>query len=183
MIAFRGAAAGDRHPDPAARLLPGLRPAEAVAGRSGPRPRRRGAQPGSHRVSCARNTASTSPCRCNTPIWFGALVQGDFGTSIRTRLPIGAMLADKLPVTIELACLSMLFALVIGLPAGIFAALRRGTAVDYGTSVLGPRRAVDPEFLARHHADPAVLDPSRLAARRGLRQRFGESAAQSALAC
>jgi peptide/nickel transport system permease protein len=78
--------------------------------------------------------------------WFGALVQGDFGTSIRTRLPIGAMLADKLPVTIELACLSMLFALVIGLPAGIFAALRRGTAVDYGTSVLGLAGLSIPNF-------------------------------------
>jgi peptide/nickel transport system permease protein len=78
--------------------------------------------------------------------WFGALVQGDFGTSIRTRLPIGAMLADKLPVTIELACLSMLFALVIGLPAGIFAALRRGTAVDYSTSVLGLAGLSIPNF-------------------------------------
>ena len=78
--------------------------------------------------------------------WFGALAQGDFGTSIRTRLPIGAMLADKLPVTIELACLSMLFALVIGLPAGIFAALRRGTAVDYGTSVLGLAGLSIPNF-------------------------------------
>src|SRR3982074_1864828 len=35
------------------------------------------------------------------------LAQGDFGTSVRTRLPIGRMLVEKLPVTIELAVLSM----------------------------------------------------------------------------
>jgi peptide/nickel transport system permease protein len=81
--------------------------------------------------------------RFNDPIpvqyvaWLKALVQGDFGTSVRTRLPIGTMLVEKLPVTIELAILSMLVALLLGLPIGIFAALRRGTPFDYGASVLG----------------------------------------------
>src|SRR5437762_6504228 len=52
--------------------------------------------------------------RFNDPVpvqyaaWFKNLVQGDFGTSVRTRLPIGKMLSDKLPVTFELAVLSML---------------------------------------------------------------------------
>jgi len=55
-------------------------------------------------------------------VWLKALVHGDFGTSVRTRLPIGTMLAEKLPVTIELAILSMLVALLVGLPIGIFAA-------------------------------------------------------------
>src|SRR6478672_10089293 len=40
--------------------------------------------------------------------WLGAFVQGDFGVSVRTRLPIRAMVADSLPVTIELSCLAML---------------------------------------------------------------------------
>src|SRR5262245_28192678 len=67
-------------------------------------------------------------------IWLKSVIQGDFGTSVRTRLPIGKMLVEKLPVTIELATLSMLVALVIGLPIGIFAALWRGTPLDYGAS-------------------------------------------------
>jgi ABC-type dipeptide/oligopeptide/nickel transport system permease component len=81
--------------------------------------------------------------RFNDPIpvqyvaWLKALVQGDFGTSVRTRLPIGTMLVEKLPVTIELAILSMLVALLLGLPIGILAALRRGTPFDYGASVFG----------------------------------------------
>jgi peptide/nickel transport system permease protein len=47
-------------------------------------------------------------------VWLKALVHGDFGTSVRTRLPIGTMLVEKLPVTIELAILSMLVALLLG---------------------------------------------------------------------
>src|SRR3981189_1263404 len=70
-------------------------------------------------------------------VWLKALVHGDFGTSVRTRLPIGTMLVEKLPVTIELAILSMLVALLLGLPIGIFAALRRGTPFDYGASLFG----------------------------------------------
>lgn len=78
--------------------------------------------------------------------WLKNLTQGDFGTSVRTRLPIGTMLVEKLPVTFELAILSMLVALLIGLPIGIFAALRRGTAFDYGASLFGLAGLSIPHF-------------------------------------
>ncbi|MEP9368739.1 ABC transporter permease [Xanthobacter sp. VNH20] len=81
--------------------------------------------------------------RFNDPIalqyvhWVADIAQGDFGRSIRTRLPIGDMLAEKLPVTLELAVFSMLFAVVIGVPLGIVAALRRGSLIDFGASLFG----------------------------------------------
>ena len=56
------------------------------------------------------------------------------------------MLAEKLPVTIELAVLSMLIALVLGLPIGIIAALRRGSALDYGASLFGLAGLSIPNF-------------------------------------
>jgi peptide/nickel transport system permease protein len=90
--------------------------------------------------------------RFNDPVpvqyaaWFKSLIQGDFGTSVRTRLPIGTMLAEKLPVTFELAVLSMLVALCLGLPIGIFAALRRGSAFDYGASLFGLAGLSIPHF-------------------------------------
>ncbi len=90
--------------------------------------------------------------RFNDPVpvqyaaWLKALVHGDFGTSVRTRLPIGTMLVEKLPVTIELAILSMLVALLVGLPIGIFAALRRGTQFDYGDSLFGLAGLSIPHF-------------------------------------
>ncbi|MHC2398193.1 ABC-type dipeptide/oligopeptide/nickel transport system permease subunit [Bradyrhizobium barranii subsp. barranii] len=79
-------------------------------------------------------------------VWLKALVHGDFGTSVRTRLPIGTMLAEKLPVTAELAMLSMLVALLVGLPIGIFAALGRGTPFDYGASLFGLAGLSIPHF-------------------------------------
>jgi peptide/nickel transport system permease protein len=79
-------------------------------------------------------------------VWLKALVHGDFGTSVRTRLPIGTMLVEKLPVTFELAILSMLVALLVGLPIGIFAALGRGTPFDYGASLFGLAGLSIPHF-------------------------------------
>jgi peptide/nickel transport system permease protein len=79
-------------------------------------------------------------------VWLKALVYGDFGTSVRTRLPIGTMLVEKLPVTIELAILSMLVALLVGVPIGIFAALGRGTPFDYGASLFGLAGLSIPHF-------------------------------------
>lgn len=90
--------------------------------------------------------------RLNDPVpvqyaaWLGGVVTGDFGTSIRTRLPIGAMLLEKLPVTIELAVLSMLVAVLIGLPIGIVAALKRGSVLDYGSSLFGLAGLSIPHF-------------------------------------
>ena len=90
--------------------------------------------------------------RFNDPVpvqyaaWLGGIVRGDFGTSVRTRLPIGTMLAEKLPVTIELAVLSMLIAVLIGLPIGIIAALKRGSPLDYGASLFGLAGLSIPNF-------------------------------------
>jgi peptide/nickel transport system permease protein len=90
--------------------------------------------------------------RFNDPVpvqyaaWLSSLVHGDFGTSVRTRLPIGTMLVEKLPVTFELAVLSMLVALALGLPIGILAALRRGSVFDYGASLFGLAGLSIPHF-------------------------------------
>jgi peptide/nickel transport system permease protein len=79
--------------------------------------------------------------RLNEPVymqyayWLGSVLRGDLGTSIRARLPIGEMIVDKLPITIQLGVMSMLVAVCIGIPAGIVSAVRRGTAWDYGANV------------------------------------------------
>lgn len=78
--------------------------------------------------------------------WLGAFLQGDLGTSVRTRLPIGDMVAEKLPVTMELATLSMLIAVGIGVPAGVLASLRRGSLLDHAVSVVGLAGLSIPSF-------------------------------------
>jgi peptide/nickel transport system permease protein len=67
--------------------------------------------------------------------WLGQLLQGDLGTSWRTGKPVIALIAERLPVTIELTLLSVGFALVLGLLAGVVSALARDSAVDHATRV------------------------------------------------
>ena len=72
--------------------------------------------------------------------WLGLALRGDLGESIRTREPVARLVLLKLPITIQLACYSLLVALTIAIPAGVFAALRRNTTWDYlasGASLCG----------------------------------------------
>src|SRR5499427_5641480 len=68
-------------------------------------------------------------------LWVEAVAQGDLGESIRIKRPVFDLIVEKLPVTGELALMALLVALAIGLPAGIIAAVKHGTAVDYGASM------------------------------------------------
>ena len=63
--------------------------------------------------------------------WVGLALQGDLGESIRTRETVVATVAKKLPVTVELACLSILVALNIAIPVGVLSAARRNSPWDY----------------------------------------------------
>ena len=63
--------------------------------------------------------------------WIGLGLQGDLGESIRTRIPVSTTVLLKLPITIQLAGYSILVALCIALPSGIFSALRKNSFWDY----------------------------------------------------
>jgi len=63
--------------------------------------------------------------------WVGLALRGDLGESIRTRETVVATVAKKLPVTVELACLSIFVALCIAIPVGVLSAARRNTIWDY----------------------------------------------------
>ncbi|KEQ03545.1 MULTISPECIES: ABC transporter permease [Pseudorhizobium] len=75
--------------------------------------------------------------RLNDPVimqyfyWLGGVVTGDFGISLRTNQPVLELIGDKLPVTIQLAVMAMIFALVIGIPMGILAAVWKNSWIDY----------------------------------------------------
>lgn len=68
--------------------------------------------------------------------WTGNALQGDLGSSLWSGEPVTAMIGDRLPVTFELTLLAMLIAIAIGIPGGVFAAVRRGSWVD-GTIRVG----------------------------------------------
>ncbi|ATO48704.1 MULTISPECIES: ABC transporter permease [Brevibacillus] len=66
--------------------------------------------------------------------WLGHVVTGDLGISITDRVPVSELIAQRLPATIELTIGTFLFALVIAVPTGILAAVRRNTWIDYASS-------------------------------------------------
>ena len=71
--------------------------------------------------------------RLNDPLyvqyfhWVGNALRGDLGVSLRTQQPVTTLLAQKLPVTFQLALMALIIAVVIGIPAGIISAYHKGT--------------------------------------------------------
>lgn len=53
------------------------------------------------------------------------LSHGEFGYSYRTRQPVSEMILDRIPATVELGFVSLIFSLLVGIPAGIYTALKR----------------------------------------------------------
>jgi dipeptide transport system permease protein len=80
------------------------------------------------------------------PIWeqyfsyLWNLLQGDLGISLKTKIPVTQEFLTLFPATIELSLAAVIFAIVFGIPAGVIAAVRRGTVFDHtvmGTALIG----------------------------------------------
>lgn len=69
--------------------------------------------------------------------WLGGMVQGDFGYSFRSREPIADQLLRALPITLELALLSIVISVVVAVPLGVLSAMRQNTKVDLGARLAG----------------------------------------------
>jgi dipeptide transport system permease protein len=101
---------------------------------------------GEHGISPERHAELLHDLGLDQPLWqqflhyLGRLAHGDFGTSIRTAEPVIKEFLTLFPATLELTLSALLFAVILGIPAGVFAALRRGTIVDHvlmGTALTG----------------------------------------------
>ncbi len=79
--------------------------------------------------------------------WFLALWQGDFGNSLVTQQPVLAELLRRAPVTAELAFLSLLFALSIGLPLGVASAAAAARGGGRAGRIVGALGASVPDFV------------------------------------
>jgi peptide/nickel transport system permease protein len=56
-------------------------------------------------------------------------IQGEFGLSLRQGIAVSTLIAERLPATLELAIVAAIIALVVGIPMGVYAAIRRGSAL------------------------------------------------------
>lgn len=79
--------------------------------------------------------------------WAGQALQGDFGTSIRNKTPIGEDITHHALPTIELAILSLVAALAIAIPTGVLAALKPNSPVDLGSTIVALAGVAVPHFF------------------------------------
>lgn len=79
-------------------------------------------------------------------LWIGSVLRGDLGNSLRTGEPVTKLIAQKLPVTLQLAMFGLVIAIGIGIPLGILSAANRGKAIDYGSNVLALSGMSIPNF-------------------------------------
>jgi peptide/nickel transport system permease protein len=79
--------------------------------------------------------------------WLSAALRGDFGTSLRTGLPVAGMMTEALSRSLLLAALAIFLMLLVAMPLGIIAALRRGRVADLIVSVVSYVGASLPEFV------------------------------------
>ena len=78
--------------------------------------------------------------------WLQGVLTGNLGESMRLKAPVADLVLAKLPVTLQLATMAMIIALVIGVSAGIISAVKRGSRLDYAVNVIGLIGISTPNF-------------------------------------
>jgi len=78
--------------------------------------------------------------------WMKGVLSGDLGESLRVKVPVRALIAEKLPVTLQLASMAILIAFLIGIPAGIISAVKQDTPWDYGANLFALWGISTPNF-------------------------------------
>jgi peptide/nickel transport system permease protein len=78
--------------------------------------------------------------------WVKGVLSGDFGESLRIKVPVRELIAQKLPVTIQLALMAIVISFLVGIPAGIISAVKKGTAWDYGANLFALWGISTPNF-------------------------------------
>ena len=80
-------------------------------------------------------------------LYLGQLSRGDLGVSIKHSQPVTQLLIDRLPTTIELTLMALLFAVVVGIPLGLLSAYRRNSPVDVGSMIVANTGVSMPVFV------------------------------------
>jgi peptide/nickel transport system permease protein len=78
--------------------------------------------------------------------WIKGVLSGNLGESMRIKQPVLELIRDKLPVTIQLASMAIVIALLIGVGAGIISAVKKDTLWDYGANVFALWGISTPNF-------------------------------------
>jgi peptide/nickel transport system permease protein len=78
--------------------------------------------------------------------WAGGVLKGDLGESQRIKKPVLELILEKLPVTLELACIAIVIALTIGITAGVVSAVAKDSVWDYAANIFALWGLSTPNF-------------------------------------
>jgi peptide/nickel transport system permease protein len=78
--------------------------------------------------------------------WIGGVLSGNLGESMRLKEPVLTLIAQKFPVTLQLALMAIVIALTIGVTAGVVSAVKRNTPVDYAVNIVALWGISTPNF-------------------------------------
>ena len=78
--------------------------------------------------------------------WANGVLHGDLGESVRIQKPVLDLILEKLPVTLQLASMAIVIAVVLGVPAGIVSAVKKDTVWDYAANVFALWGLSTPNF-------------------------------------
>ena len=79
--------------------------------------------------------------------WLGGILQGDFGYSLASGVPISQLVLERVPATLELSVAALLFSTLFGVVLGSISALKRGSLMDNSLTVVGMIGVSIPEFI------------------------------------
>ncbi len=79
--------------------------------------------------------------------WLGGILQGDFGYSLASGVPISKLVLERIPATLELSIAALLFSTLFGVILGSISALKRGSLMDNSLTVFGMIGVSIPEFI------------------------------------
>jgi peptide/nickel transport system permease protein len=78
--------------------------------------------------------------------WLVGVIRGDLGTSLMQRLPVTYMLGHGIPITLNIGLLAFVISLILGIPAGVICAIRRGKWLDTVVTILANIGITVPTF-------------------------------------
>jgi peptide/nickel transport system permease protein len=120
-----------------ARVIPGSPCAAALGERTTP-------------AKCAEYNAAhglDKPIPEQFGVYLGELARGDLGTSTKLGRPVSQIMIERLPLTVELSALALLFAIVVGIPLGVLSAARRNSIADVATMIVANLGVSIPIFV------------------------------------
>jgi len=99
------------------------------------------------REALRRELGLDRPLPVQYAVYLGKLVQGDMGRSLAQKVDVSLLIAARLPATLQLMAAAIFASLLLGLPAGMYAAMRRGTLPDRAAMIASFAGVSAPQFV------------------------------------